>query len=147
MHVRTDVLGFLVIASSPNGGEDHLGGARLSCVLGQEGQKRELLSCEFDPGAVKAGFSMQEVEIQGAEGHHGVRLRFVFGLAMTNCGTNMGLQLCHTEGFRYVVVCSTVECRNLTVLGPTCRQNDDRDITPLADSLAHSEPVDVGKAE
>src|SRR5665213_1505830 len=147
MDIGADVMRLFVVAPSPHGSENHLGGAGLPGVLGQEGEKGEFLSREFDPIASQASLFVYEVEIEITDGDQGARMWLAVDVAMAHRSANPGLELCHAEGLRDVIVGPSVESRHLAVLASAGRQDDDRDIAPLADSLAHGQSVDVRKTE
>src|SRR5665213_762004 len=147
MDIGADVMSLFVVASSPHGSENHLGGAGLPGVLGQEGEKGEFLSREFDPIASQASLFVYEVESEISHGDQGARMWLALDVAVAHRSANAGLELRHAEGLRDVVVGPSVEGRHLAVLASAGRQDDDRDVAPLADSLAHGQAVNVGKPE
>ena len=116
-------------------------------VAGQEGQDLELLGGELDRAAVEAGLVVDEVELERPDGERRPAAVVGFGAAVADGGADAGFELGHAEGLGDVVVGASVEGGDLAVLGAGGREDDDRDVAPLADPPAHGEPVDVGEPE
>src|SRR5271169_5695928 len=104
MDIGADVMSLFVVASSPHGSENHLGGAGLPGVLGKESKQGEFLSGEFDPIASKACLFVYEIEIEVTDRNLGARRWLARDVAVAHRSANAGLEFCHAEGLRDVVV-------------------------------------------
>ena len=103
----------------------------------------ELLGGQADGRIAEPGLAMHEVELECAERQGFDRL----GSAVPDRGADARFELRHPERLRDIVIRSAVECGDLSIFAAVGREDDDRHVTPLADSPAHREPVDIREAE